>query len=280
MLISCFAGKVSAQIEQHGFVFHKENLVFNMHFGAGYSPLYYSKDKISGQSLMRDNRSGLSFELGGTYFFSPQWGVAMGFGISNYRTTGSLQGYSDAVTGLTDSDGHDYTMQITGHKIAENQQLRLLDIPITAQHWLALKNGMTLATGAGFKLGFPIKKEYVMEESDITTRAYYPDLNFTLTGHEASGMYENRTDWNPSGKLETKVNLSLLLETGVLYPLTDNIDVNAKGYFAYGLNKLSEGNELHVMEAPEQYNSLSGLAGNMKNMSIGIKIGVFYDFNF
>lgn len=278
MLISCLAGKVSAQIEQQGFVFQKENLVFNTHFGVGYSPLYYSEYKIGGQSLTRENRSGISFELGGAYFFSPTWGAALGLGFSNHRATAILNDYTSAVTGFTDTDGLDYTLQVTGNTIAEKQKVLLLDIPITAQHRFVLNNGLTLATGAGFKLGIPVKKEYVMEESDITTRAYYPDLNFTLTDHEASGMYENRTDWTPSGKMETKVNLSLLLEAGVLYALTDDIDINAKGYFTYGLNKLNEGNETLIMEAPEQYNSLSGLAGNMKITSIGIKIGVVFDY--
>ena len=271
VLMSCLWGKAWTLSPEKGSIY------INANIGFGYSPLTYSEDNIGGQSFDLSQRGGLSFDIGATYFLDNNIGISTGLGISNYRATVNLTSYSDSVTGLIDADGLEYIMYVSGSDIKEKQKILMLNIPLMAQYYYRLSDAIMIKGGAGFNFGFPIKKTYTVEESTMTTQAYYPELNFRLTEHTESGMYDNRTDWNPSGKLETRVIVGLQFEAGGMYSLNNGIDIDVKGYFNYGLNKLTAGNESYMMQGPEQYNSLSTMSGKMKNVSVGLKVGIMFD---
>lgn len=215
--------------------------------------------------------------LNGTYMLSDKYGISFGLGVSDYNSQLSLDAYSDEIAGLNDSDNMAYNLITDARNIVEEHDLLIIDVPIKFQMYLPLGQRFIFTGGAGVKLNFPVSDSYELEQVQITTEAFYPDLNFLLTDYEPMGLYTNKTDWQQSGSLKTNLSVSALLEAGVALPVGERLALSCKAYFSHGLSNAVEGDpQTYLVVENGEYNGLQSFLGNAKIMQVGFKLGIVF----
>jgi hypothetical protein len=257
------------------FQLERGGIMWSVSTGGGYAPVLYENSRVGNSTVEFDKQSGLLVDANVSYLLSDILGVSLGLAYSSYNTQATIASYSDEINDLLDSDNMRYTLYVDTDNATEKHELSYLDIPIKMQMHLPISEKIMFTGGVGFKLGIPISSTYSLEESNFTTEAFYPDLNFLLVDYSEQDLYTNRSDWHPPGNIDTKLNFALVAEGGVLWALNNKLAVSAKAYFSYGLNKsINNQPNNHLVEEYAKYNGLQSFLGDARLMQLGVKIGV------
>lgn len=257
--------------------FGKGSLLTDIYFFGGYSPLTY-ENNIDNGNVEFEKRGGIAVDLSGTYLLSDYIGVSLGIGLSKYNTRAILTGYTDKIDGLTDDDLMNYLLDINVSRAAEDHSFTSFDVPVMMHCFIpVMRKTAWIDGGLGFKAGVPIKGTYKLEESNIITKAFYPDLNFWLTDLPELGLFSNSSSWHPEGDIDAKLNMALVAEAGVLCPINENLAISARGYLSCGLNKpIKSNNGDRYIDEYVKYNSLSTLVGDAGLMQLGLRMGIVF----
>lgn len=253
----------------------KGDFIWDGNIGLSHAPLVYASKNWENQSISSKGGSGIAVDVNGTYMLSGKYGISFGLGVSKYNSELSLASYSDEINGLIDSDNMAYNLITDASDIVEEHDLVAFDIPVKFQMYIPLGSKIVFTGGVGFKLNIPISASYELNDIRITTKAFYPDLNFMLTDYEDLGLFTNKTDWQQNGDLNSKVNVSVLLEAGITYPVGPRLAVSCKGYFSHGIGYAVESDQqTYLVEENAAYNGLQSFLGNAKLMQVGLKLGI------
>jgi hypothetical protein len=254
----------------------KGDIIWDGSIGIGSAPLKYADKVWENQSITSQGGNGIAADINGTYMFSDKYGVAVGLGVSQYSSKLSLATYSGVLNGLIDVDDMAYNLITDANNIEEEHNLVSLDIPIKFQAYIPIRSRIVFTGGVGLKLNIlPLIANYELNQIQLTTKAFYPDLNFMLSDYEDMGLYTNKTDWPQNGDLNSKLNVSLLLEAGIVFPIKPHLALSCKGYFSHGLSSAIESRgQSYLVGKNSEYNGLQSFLGDAKLMQIGFKLGV------
>jgi hypothetical protein len=255
--------------------YRRGDIIWDGSVGIGSAPIKYSDKVWENQSITSQGGNGITADINGTYMFSDKYGVAVGLGVSQYNSQLSLATYSGVLNGLIDVDDMAYNLITDANGIEEEHDLFSLDIPVKFQAYIPLGSRIEFIGGAGLKLNLPISANYELNQIQITTKAFYPDLNFMLSDYEDMGLFTDKTDWQQNGDLNSKLNVSVLLEAGIAVPVGDRLALSCKGYFSHGLSSAIENEQkTYLVVENSEYNGLQSFLGDAKLMQVGFKLGV------
>ena len=275
LILMCFTSTYIFAQNEGDFELQKGSLLWSVNVGGGYAPILFDNTSINNTSISSDNKVGFIGDVNLSYLFSDMFGVSVGVGYSHYSKQLTVTNYSDEKIDIMDKDNMRYTLYVESDKTSEKHKLSYLDIPVKMIVHKKISSRTILTGGLGLKFGVPLSTKFRLEESNFTTRAFYTDLNFWLTDYEQQGLFTERKNWYPEDDFESKINVAIVVEGGVLIPVSKQVAINANAYFSYGINKSIKGKaNNHLIEENAKYNGFQSFLGDANLMQVGIKIGV------
>lgn len=251
------------------------DIIWDASIGFSSAPLKYADKVWENQSITSQAGSGITADINGTYMITEKYGVAVGLGVSQYSSELSLATYSGVINGLIDVDNMAYNLITEANGIEEEHNLFSLDIPVKFQAYIPLGSRIEFIGGAGIKLNLPVGAKYELNQMELTTNAFYPDLNFMLSDYEDMGLFTGKTDLQQKEDLNSKLNVSILLEAGIAVPVGERMGISCKGFFSHGLSNAIEGKgQEYLVVENGKYNGLQSFLGDAKLMQVGFKLGV------
>jgi len=179
-------------------------------------------------------KMGLLFGLGYAYFFTPEWGITTGMEIATYNSEYKLK--KDSLKYMTndfDGDEFEFRSEISNYK--EEQNARMLQIPIMARYQPSAYNQFHAA--AGIKIGIPLSGYYI-SSANVKNSGYYGEEDYRYgEGWEFLGFGEFKKKNEKDLSLQTAFMLSA--ETGMKFEIAGR-QASASVYFDYGLNSITK----------------------------------------
>jgi outer membrane protein OmpA-like peptidoglycan-associated protein len=231
----------------------------------------YSQRKIGGQG-----------QLGYSYFFTKKVGIATGFGISQYRTTGGYdQSFSKDNFFLLDNIQYDddkgeyYYLRVRFENWKEIQKITNIEIPLMAmfQHKFGRYQRHGIYLGVGVKFLIPIKSTYSVEDGKrdgdyrLNVSGYYPNLSGdgsetildvgspdapAAPAHGFGSISNPNKALGWEGKMNVKFNVAGSIEGGFLLGLSGRVDLSFGAYLDYGFMDIQKERN-NLLEFSEQY---------------------------
>lgn len=207
--------------------------------------------------------------LGYSYYFSKNWGISTGIGMSYYSTSGiysspfSKDNYYSLGMQLDDdfdSEARQYELRVRLSNWEERQTGYFVEIPLLFNYQVKFgekqRHGIYAAVGA--KAQIPVKSEYKIidnanrNEGGLNVSGYYTyPQNIELGRYDGQDIYghgygvvynpNNRLGWN--GNVELKTSFAVTGEFGFLIGLSKRIDLTLGAYIDYGLNNIKKDNK-------------------------------------
>jgi OmpA-OmpF porin, OOP family len=223
----------------------------------------------------------LTAGLQADYFLSKNFGVGAGadYFVKDCKFDVKLSDYSHSYNGIDKWEAdpvprqYEFTIKSNSPDITEQNTFSFIEIPVSAFYSFPLSGNTYIVTRLGVKAGFPLKKSYLLSESDLLTRLYFKEWDLELFNIPAHGLYDSRTDWHPEGELNLNTAFSVFSEVGIDFPIS-LLKVRLSGYFSYGLNNLNYEKQSSLIYWREDYNYILSLAESAKMMQVGVKLGV------
>jgi len=216
------------------------------------------------------------------YYLTDNFGVGIGadYYIQENKFNTILSNYSHSYKGI-DNWGVDplprqyvFTVKSNVPDIIEQNTISFIDFPVSVIYKYPIVNNIFLAARLGIKVGLPINNNsYILNESDLYTRLYFEEWDLELFNIPVHGLYDSRTDWHPEGELDLNNEFSVFSELGLDFPVSF-LKVRMSGYFAYGLNNISNENQSSLIYWREEYNDILSLPESVRIMQLGVKLGV------
>ncbi len=265
LIMLAFGMNTKAQYKRQG---HKKSLIGEV--GGGLSSFVVKSDIITGKE---------QFGLWGALLFeyplgNKGWYLSSGLGLSRYGASLGLKDYKGSLQGR-DADG-DYEFRITAQNLHEEIEVSMLELPFSFKYkHIYSRKGHGWYGESGLKASWAVASNYRLERGTVTTTLYYPEWNVNIHNVPEWGLYNEREGWHPEGHLDTKMMYSLFFKGGLFFFLNNRFFIAPSLYFSYGLNHLTNKNQVLMPEA-EAYNSLSTMVDEFKTMQVGMSVSIRY----
>ena len=181
---------------------------------------------ISGVNITRKNSYSLSLDAG--YFFSKNFGLSTGIGLSPYFAQLTLDSYSNSLD-TVDSQNESYERRISGNNIKEIQKIYYLEIPVMLNFRFPFSKAIGFYVQSGINLAIPISKKY-SSSGTYTYSGYYPAYNVLLKDIPYEGFKSNVVT-DITGELKVKTYNPELIASGGFYFWTDKQYQISVGFF-------------------------------------------------
>ncbi len=178
-----------------------------------------------------------------------QWFFFTGLNFSYYSGKTKITDFADQYP-LTPSPypAEDFLFSINVYGIEEKQKVSYLTIPIMLRYNYPLNNNNSMFYGmGGFKIGFPVAGKAVFSFDEITTEGY---SKYSQQTHKNEPDHGFSSSYNLSSSQKIKLNpsLSLAVEAGIGWKLTNIYHLNIGGYIDYGFTNIAKKTNEHVVE--------------------------------
>ena len=215
------------------------------------------------------------------YYLDKNFGVGIGadYHLLDFNFDVVLSNYYNSYSGTDNWQGdpvpreYEFTIKSNAPDIIEKNTMSFFEIPVSVIYSISLIENVYLAARLGLKLGIPLDGEYELVESDLYTRLYFEEWDLELFDIPAHGLYDGRTDWHPSGKLNLNNIYSIFTEIGLDFPVS-LFKVRISGYLSYGLNNIYGENQSSLIYWREDYNNILSLPESVNMIQSGIKLGI------
>jgi len=210
-----------------------------LYFGGnvGMNSLIYSIDGGSSKPKL-----GFGGKIGYVYYFSPNWGIGTGVGVSFCATEGYLNGAKISFENQIDDEAQRYRKDIYFRNWSEKQTFFLAEVPVLLHYRynFGLQKRRELYVYLGAKCQLPLMASYAVTNGEIETQGYYPEYEVILFGlpNHGFGTEKNKA---MSGSVSLPFNISVSLGIGFSFEVAKMVDIYAGGAFDYGFLNLKPG---------------------------------------
>jgi OmpA-OmpF porin, OOP family len=217
--------------------------------------------------------TGFLFNAGYGYNFTQHWGLQTGVGLKSFQSSCTLDGL--IVENSTDIDGDVYEFRADYNNWKENQNALYINIPLGIQNRLTLGEKTNLLTTVGCEIAFPMNSKYKVTSGEIVTTGYYSKWNVEIGDAPRHGL-TTFTD-RYTGAMPINTSYSVFADVGFLRKISYNTDLYIGAYFNYGLNNITDSNNLAVYQPDGVYNGIIGSnqIDKVIPVSIGLKFGLY-----
>ena len=231
----------------------------NADFGVGLSSLMF---KIENGD--RKAKIGFAGKIGYDYYFTENWGIGTGLGLSFYKTAGKFNDHL-VTYDWADEEGSPYQRNIYLRNWEEIQRSLFLEIPVVANFQMKFGENKRhgIYANAGLRFQLPIKSTYTVTQKDkennqLEVQAYYKEFDLTINDvmNHGWGFYEN--EYN--GKNTMKFGIAATAAFGGLFGLTEKLDLYVGARCDYGF--LNVGSNDHEKIITGDLNTYYGIVGS------------------
>lgn len=240
----------------------------------GSSALKYDVQGLREQGT-RDSKLGYGFELKYSYFFNEHWGVTTGVGMSQYSSIGKMKGSIAEDTyyklgAFVDDDlvGRpiDFELRARLTNLEEKQTVWFVEIPLmlSYQTYFGDSTRWGMYGGLGAKLQFPASAKFKIQNgtaSQFNVSGQYDGIPTDMGSPENPPVpqhgYGTITDpnstlsWDDKAKL--KMGIAATAELGLIYTLSNEMDLMIGGYIDYGFNNIKKKGKNQLLTASSAY---------------------------
>ena len=247
----------------------KKDKYFSITAGGGLHELSYNL-----QTGTQKGQFGYTFNVGYSYFFTPNWGVQLGFGIQSFNAESTLN-YLSSIPAI-DSDGESYVFRANYKNWKEKQGVLFFDVPLAIQYRHVITPNFGLLGSVGAKISMPVSASYKNTGGEIVTTGYYSQWNVELKNMPQHGFGTNTINY--TGGLSLNPSYIGVVDLGGIYTLLPNIDLYLGGYIDYGLNNILTASDKEVFQSDGVYNGVfkSPQTSKVNPVAIGVKVGVYF----
>ena len=228
--------------------------------GVGLSSLMYKLE--DGE---RKGKLGFSGKVGYDYYFTKNWGIGTGVGVSFYKTAGKFNEHLVSYD-WADEEGSPYQRNIYLRNWEEIQKNLFLEIPLTAnfQARFGEKQRHGIYANAGLRLQLPLSSKYSApnaadeENGILEVQAYYQEFDLTIFDvmNHGWGVYAN--EYN--GANNPKLGLAATVGVGGLFGLTEKVDLYVGARCDYGFLNIRSDNNAKIISG--NLNEYYGMVGS------------------
>lgn len=218
--------------------------------------------------------AGFTLNTAYSYFFAPNWGLQTGIGIQSFGASSTMNFTTEMPD--TDSEGDTYQLMTYYRNWQESQRAFMLNIPLAVQFRYPINEKIKMLASVGANISMPISAIFKTNGGEIQTAGNYPQWHLELTDIPAEGF--TTTTQQYSGKLSLKTVYMGNIDVGMLYKMSEKMDLYVGTYLNYGLNNTLTPNNKLIFEHDGVYNGV--LASNQTTklipVSVGLKLGLYW----
>jgi hypothetical protein len=236
------------------------------------------EESPSTSPLSIDKGSSMDFALGAGYYFSGLLGINIGLGINSYKSSLSLNSYTDNFETI-DSENESYEMRISGSSISEDQKISFLSIPVCVNLRYQVAEKISIYVNAGPSLNIPLSKSY-NEQGTFSYDGYYPAYPVLLENLPDFG-FASDLNTNVSGDLELKsMCIGVTASGGAFYAINQVIQVGLGVYFTTipNISAYEPSSDFKLTSQANELNSLMAGSSKAGVQSFGVNLGLRYFF--
>jgi hypothetical protein len=247
--------------------------------GGGMSVLNYSLDMGGSKT---DGTGGISGFTGISYTWNinHNLGIVTGFDMISY---GAKTTYETIKNSVYYQESNIDTFYYKMNNYIEEQSIACLSIPMMLQYSMPLSGTKKFYVSGGFKFSLPINAKATIFPGTVTTRGYRNFENQTYD-IERYGFVTNKQFASSTNDIDVRVFLSMSLETGVRFCLTDKILLYTGAYLDYGLNNIRSTKNKELLNyrelTPPELKLASVLntshINKVKTLGVGLKVKVSF----
>lgn len=221
--------------------------------------------------------AGFTLNTAYSYFFAPNWGLQTGIGIQSFGAS-SIMNLTTEMSDV-DSEGDNYLFTTYYRNWQERQRALLLDIPLAVQFRCPISKKLKLLASAGANISIPVSATFKITGGEIQTTGNYTQWHLELTDIPTEGY--TTTAQRYSGKLSLKPVYMGIVDIGMLYKLSEKMDLYVGGYANYGLNNAITPDTKYIYQKDGVYNGLfaSEQVNAVKPISVGLKVGIYWQLS-
>jgi OmpA-OmpF porin, OOP family len=220
-----------------------------------------------------NQKGGGGFTLNGgySYFFTPQWALEAGLGVSTLQSTSTLSYTTSTPATDTDGDAYEFRSYYKGWK--EKQTAYMFDIPLGIRFQKSINTKVEWTAGIGASISLPLSCRYKATSGEIATTGYYSKWNVELTDMPQHGFSTISDRF--SGKFSLNPSYAGYANLGALYKLSANANFYAGTYVSYGFNSMVKASDKLVYQKDGVYNGVlnSSEAGKARKLALGVQVG-------
>jgi len=169
------------------------------------------------------------------FFFNPHWGIGTGVNYSIYNTGISINEYYKEQSTINMLTGNPFVFRVRSLDYQENQQSRLVTIPLMIQYQGAGKTAFYASLGG--KAGVPVTSKG-NPKGRFTTQGYYENMNVTYEDLPQFGFVTNQPFPDRQNDIRLKPAYLASAELGVKWRLGKVVSLYTGLYVDYGLNDI------------------------------------------
>jgi outer membrane protein OmpA-like peptidoglycan-associated protein len=228
--------KVETSITGHAIPIAEQHRIF-AYLGMGYSNSMYNG--VNNDFIHRNYSLSSVLEVKYAYFFTPQWGLSLGAGLSYFtakgtmNTEGIISHYNDPYFD-PGNNGRFYDLHYRTDDLVERQHIWALEVPLLGQfeHFFTDKYG--ILAGLGLRGYFPFisaRSVFPHGEGSLTTAGYEDFTNGSYIDDPHFGKRNARATAAPAS---LRISLDIVAEFGGLLRLSPVYDLYVGLYGSYG----------------------------------------------
>jgi outer membrane protein OmpA-like peptidoglycan-associated protein len=212
----------------------------NVYLGGSYANNIYNRVK---DDFANTNYSfGSILEIKYAYFFTKQWGISIGAGISNYTSKATLN-FSGVIPHYNDPDFDPgvypeerfYDLHYKGRDLREKQVMWALEVPLMVQFEHKFDSRKGIYAGLGAKFFFPfLTKSYFTGEGSIYTEGYEEFTDYWYTNLDDPFRFGDRVVNTTSAKVKMRPSADITADFGGIFTLSNAVDLYVGIYGSYG----------------------------------------------
>jgi hypothetical protein len=270
-------------------------VLLSMNAVCGYAKGYYTSRERPDQLMFHvtptvslldyksvDSKSSISGNIGigaeYAHFFSQHWGLSVGAEISSFSSFYFFKGRRDSLE-LFDNWSSKYYMLRQNLTTKEHQNVTYLSFPVKFMYRHIFTKRLNFNASIGAAYGLYISENKSIISGTIDRQAFFGDIYVNIDEFYPL-MFGKFTDYiNPSPVKQFKSTVLGIAQVGFSFKLAEDWNMHTELNFQYGFQNI-KCRSINIL-VPEEYSGVTATnyIGNIRPVSLGLRIGLAYTFD-